>query len=617
MSAIENAKNAVEEINNAGNVQLQVSAEGDISVLDTADSKLQELINNNQVTITFNVDTGGFDINDLGGNKLGEITADGKINWEKGDVEKPENEKADGTIDYKLGDVAKPENAVATGTINYTLGTVATPNGVPKAKGTQNFEGGLAMVNDEKGISDPRELILDKGRAFIPQGKDVVLPLSKGAKVYTASQTKAIMNGMGIPHYASGKNNEMFEIKKADLNHYKKTNDVSPTEELRLWNELMEQFGYDSEVVKEIQEEIFASQKKIWKEEKKASETALSNYKKHSDAWIKYQVQVNDMGVDEQIESYKRQLYNYNAMVSEMVTSTAYSAEEIKEIWEDFYEYKADVDLKIGKLENEKNYAVYEKWKSDAKNWKNIRDTYDDWDETGDSHIQFYERSIERIQEMYDGGFVGWQEYSDDTMYAVLNLYNAKIEATDALLDKQKEYINNLKEQFSSEEKALGTKWEAEDRNESKSEISHKLSIYKNAVTQKGMDTYKSLQEQMKKIKREEEMYKLQKTHTATLTSLENSYDTVEANKKYLLATIEKNGINIEKIVKSVNFDVKNMQSVITSLFNQTISAIKSIKVSSNSYSDNRNISIRGDSRDILNALQNRVGLAVSYGNYN
>ena len=127
----------------------------------------------------------------------------------------------------------------------------------------------------------------------------------------------------------------------------------------------------------------------------------------------------------------------------------------------------------------------------------------------------------------------------------------------------------------------------------------------------------KEYQEQMKKIKREEEMYKLQKTHTATLTSLENSYDTVEANKKYLLATIEKNGMNIEKIVKSVNFDVKNMQSVITSLFNQTISAIKSIKVSSNSYSDNRNISIRGDSRDILNALQNRVGLAVSYGNYN
>ena len=102
------------------------------------------------------------------------------------------------------------------------------------------------------------------------------------------------------------------------------------------------------------------------------------------------------------------------------------------------------------------NYAVYEKWKSDAKNWKNIRDTYDDWDETGDSHIQFYERSIERIQKMYDGGFVGWQEYSDDTMYAVLNLYNAKIEATDTLLDKQKEYIDVYKRQTVSRRRNLG-----------------------------------------------------------------------------------------------------------------------------------------------------------------
>lgn len=507
-------------------------------------------------------------------------------------------------------------NSLQDRTVNVTV--KYNVQGMPKlAGGTQYAKSGLAVVNDEKGVSDPRELIEHNGRLMMFGGRDVIVPLSQGDKVYTADETKAIMSGMGIPHYASGKNNEMFEIKKADLTHYKKTNDVSPTEELSLWNELMEQFSYDSEVVKEIQEEIFASQQKIWKEEKKASEAALSDYKKHSDAWIKYQVQVNDMGVDEQIESYKRQLYNYNAMVSEMVTSTAYSADEIKEIWEDFYEYKADVDLKIGKLENEKNYAVYEKWKSDAKNWKNIRDTYDDWDETGDSPVQFYERSIERIKEMYDGGFVGWQEYSDDTMYAILNLYNAKMDKTDALLDKQKEYIKNLKEQFSDEEKALSTKWEVEDRNESKSEISHKLGIYKNAVTQKGMDTYKSLQEQMKKIKREEEMYKLQKTHTATLTKLENSYDTVEANKKYLLATIENNGMNIENIVKSVNFDVKNMQSTITSLFNQTISAIKSIKVSSNSYSDNRNINIRGDSQDILNALKNRVGLAVSYGNYN
>ena len=149
-------------------------------------------------------------------------------------------------------------------TVNVTV--KYNVQGMPKlADGTQYAKSGLAVVNDERGVSDPRELIEHNGRLMMFSGRDVVVPLSQGDKVYTADETKAIMNGMGIPHYASGKNNEMFEIKKADLNHYKKTNDVSPTEELRLWNELMEQFGYDSEVVKEIQEEIFASQKKIWK----------------------------------------------------------------------------------------------------------------------------------------------------------------------------------------------------------------------------------------------------------------------------------------------------------------------------------------------------------------
>ncbi len=61
------------------------------------------------------------------------------------------------------------------------------------------------MVNDEKGISDPRELIVDKGRAFITAGQGRVVAVVKGCKVYTASQTKAIMSGMGIPHYANRK----------------------------------------------------------------------------------------------------------------------------------------------------------------------------------------------------------------------------------------------------------------------------------------------------------------------------------------------------------------------------------------------------------------------------
>lgn len=148
------------------------------------------------------------------------------------------------------------------------------------ASGTRNAHEGLAVVNDERGISDPRELIEHNGRLMMFGGRDVIVPLSSGDKVYTARETKAIMSGMGLPHYASGKNNELFETAKADLTHYKNTHDMSPEEELAWWNELMEEFAYDSEVVKEIQEEIFSSRQKIWKAEKQANEDALSSYKK-------------------------------------------------------------------------------------------------------------------------------------------------------------------------------------------------------------------------------------------------------------------------------------------------------------------------------------------------
>ncbi|MGQ7546264.1 phage tail tape measure protein [Streptococcus suis] len=67
------------------------------------------------------------------------------------------------------------------------------------AQGTNFHPGGLAMVNDQKG-SLYRELVtLPTGESFIPEGRNVVLPLPRGAKVLKASDTKKL-----FPHYADG-----------------------------------------------------------------------------------------------------------------------------------------------------------------------------------------------------------------------------------------------------------------------------------------------------------------------------------------------------------------------------------------------------------------------------
>lgn len=633
VSAIENAKNAVEEINNAGNVQLQVSAEGDISVLDTADSKLQELISNNQVTITFNVDTGGFDINDLGGNKLGEITADGKINWEKGDVEKPENEKADGTIDYKLGDVAKPENAVATGTINYTLGTVATPSGVPKAKGTQNFEGGLAMVNDEKGISDPRELIVDKGRAFIPQGKDVVLPLSKGAKVYTASQTKAIMNGMGIPHYATGKDNsDAFTSAKDDWTHYTKTHAVTTAQELEKWLEFQEKFKSNDKDIADIEEQIFSimqKQTKEFNEQSKAylekhsaindwgdngdtpldafkrikdrnyqdlqdakitwddyvdnvsdaGETLYDDMKSYSDSWLEHQQKYHSMSIDDYIAGIDREAERLEEFYANDVINYQKYVEEKQALEEKRYDAVA-----------QKNADEYSAWQKDADAWQELRSTYDDWDKYGDSEEDFLKRKIDRVKEFYNAGKISFEEFIDDTNKYSMELYKSQSSAVDELLQKQQDYISNVKDEFSKQEQELRDSWDVQDRKTDMSEVQAQLDVYANSVTDKGQQKYKELQEQMKQLQRDEELYQLQKKNNATIESLEAEYKQMEDGKKNILTGLQNADINISAYVATITDKVSATGGNIESLLSRMLDKFDSFKIENNSMSDNRKI---------------------------
>ena len=657
VSAIENAKNAVEEINNAGNVQLQVSAEGDISVLDTADSKLQELINNNQVTITFNVDTGGFDINDLNGNKLGEITATGKVIWTNDSTE-PDNYTAppkEGNVTFKKNsaepDGYQPEDKFAT--VHYTVSVEgssieglsdksapaarfgSTGMFVKKkvAKGTQNFEGGLAMVNDETGISDPRELIVDKGRAFIPQGKNVLLPLSKGAKVYTASQTKAIMNGMGIPHYATGKDNsDAFTSAKDDWTHYTKTHAVTTAQELEKWLEFQEKFKSNDKDIADIEEQIFSIMQKQTKEYNEQSKAYLEkhsaindwgdngdnpidafkrikdrNYQDLQDAkitWDDYVDNVSDAGetLYDDMKSYsdswlEHQQKYHNMSIDDYIAGIDREAERLEEFYaNDVINYQKYVEEKQALEEKrfdavaQKNADEYSAWQKDADAWQELRSTYDDWDKYGDSEEDFLKRKIDRVKEFYNAGKISFEEFIDDTNKYSMELYKSQSSAVDELLQKQQDYISNIKDEFSKQEQELRDSWDVQDRKTDMSEVQAQLDVYANSVTDKGQQKYKELQEQMKQLQRDEELYQLQKKNNATIESLEAEYKQMEDGKKNILTGLQNADINISAYVATITDKVSATGGNIESLLSRMLDKFDSFKIENNSMSDNRKI---------------------------
>jgi TP901 family phage tail tape measure protein len=73
-----------------------------------------------------------------------------------------------------------------------------------KKTGSRNYEGGPAMVNDQMGATF-RELIqLPTGEQFIPQGRNVVMDIPMGSKIYTAHQTARMFPG--LPQFAEGLN---------------------------------------------------------------------------------------------------------------------------------------------------------------------------------------------------------------------------------------------------------------------------------------------------------------------------------------------------------------------------------------------------------------------------
>lgn len=110
-------------------------------------------------------------------------------------VDEINNRSATIDVDAKV----KPNGLASIGGIFGNLFS-----GVRLASGTSNFSGGAALVNDGAGP----ELIVDRGRAFVAGGgKPSIVALHKGAKVFTAGQTRNILDRSGIPAYADGTNN--------------------------------------------------------------------------------------------------------------------------------------------------------------------------------------------------------------------------------------------------------------------------------------------------------------------------------------------------------------------------------------------------------------------------
>ena len=675
---IDRAKQAADELNKKGNIKVKIDVNGNVELLNTADKKLKELVKNNKVDIKFNFDTKTSDIFDKAGNKMGEITVDGKVIWTS-DTTEPDSYKpeAEGTANFELGE-HPTEAPDISGDANFTLGNHPTeapaipgtanyngnfPKSAPtiegtavyhvklmgggvlanriqgKAKGTQNFSGGLAMVNDEEGVSDNRELIIDGGRAFIPHGRNVILPLSRGAKVYTARQTKRIMTAMGIPHYAQGKDNsEAFTTAKDDWTRYTKTHAVTITQELEKWVELSEKFKDNQKDIEDIEEEIYSLTVKQNDELNKASEKWADKRIFNND-WEEYgddiysaydRIKVRNMEMvssgkmtwddyAEYMESAGEKMYDGRRDQSEKwlehekkynkLSEEDYGAglQRMREYTLQMYEQglidkekyrQADRELEEKYLDfvSDKNANEYSAWQNDADMWERMRDTYDDWADYNDSKLDFIKRKIEKVEDFYKDGKISFDEYDIATKNYQMDYYNEQSRIYDEKLQEFSSRISKLREKYSDAEQKLQDSWTVSDRKENIEDLQSQIAMYRNATTHAGQEKLKSLESQLKDAQRQQQLYELQQSNNKVLTQMQSQYDYLEENKAAKLRELMKSTVDIAKLEVNMSAQIAAAKNALNSdslrqynVLRDIYSAIKGLRMGA-TYTDSRTI---------------------------
>ena len=375
------------------------------------------------------------------------------INLEVGEVPTPDNLVVKGKVDYELGTMPQVEPPTITGTANYNLGITPTSvpevlgtanynlgtaptsapdisgvanykgnfpssaptlhgtvvykaeiQGAPKAKGDKNFPGGMAMINDEKGTSDPRELVEYGGRGYIFEGRDVVLPLPEHAKIYTAKQTKQIMSGAGIPRYASGKNNEDWENAKSDREHIRKTsyNIIPAWEELEWLDQMKQKFASDAEVIKEIEEEIVNYTREMWSQNLESMEFAL------------------DMGWTSQEEYYNN--------------LAVYRDENFAP---DTQEWK-DATLKLHKYSQQ----LIDDANKASKAYIDLHASINDWGEMGTSMGAVWQTVNQRNVQAAKNGLITWEDYFDTRLDYTEQFLDGYLDYSDDWVENEQEYNN-------------------------------------------------------------------------------------------------------------------------------------------------------------------------------
>ena len=345
--------------------------------------------------------------------------------------------------------------------------------------------------------------------------------------------------------------------------------------------------------MKEANIEIYELNKKINDDAIKDYKNRLKNQESKSKNWIDYEVKMHNLSVDEQIAAYQRMDDNYLNTLTEMTENTEMTADELQDVWDEYYETIRNHEIQIADLRKKK----LDELDQQSLDYIAERTYFNDWEQYDDSPEAAYQRIMERNSQALQDGEITEEEYNEKMTTAGQKLYEGRLENSKKWLQMQKKYgaiseqeyqagLNRVKDytQKYYEQGMISGKYYYEAMDDANSNLfdsmSETLENYVNEYydAQKEMLSakkeaieaeYKAIEEDIADIKKTEAKEAREAEKQAKLDAIEDENEALEKEQSNTLKGLSKYTSQALGIISGGNDDMTKQFNSVLKSYNQ------------------------------------------------
>ena len=196
-------------------------------------------------------------------------------------------------------------------------------------------------------------------------------------------------------------------------------------------------------------------------------------------------------------------------------------------------------------------------------NFIDDRKFYDDWNKVNTTEEKVLQQMLDNADRYYAEGILDYKQYAEEVRQINRSIFSAQAAEQESVfslaqdriekqLSEKKTEIDRQTAALNAQVSELRAKYTTEDRRKRMAELKEEISDYQNAVTLKGQEHLKSLQDEAEKLRREQEIEDLQKRNNEIITQLEAEYKALETEKTSLLTKIADNTAELNKFTAAV-----------------------------------------------------------------